>query len=167
MVEFQPGRNRCHRAAQFAGPLVELLGRVNALAAGLPLAQEGVGLLLHGVAFGHRLQQGLLGLGLAGLPLCGPLQGLTQLVAPLGQPLLIQMVAVVGRHGLVNRQGRFLGGGEGRPTAVAAAVLLPSKAFGFNAPQPALPVLPKLVPLAGCELLHAQALPVGREKLLD
>ena len=167
MVEFEPRRDRCHRAAQFAGPLVELLGRVNALAAGLSLAQEGVGLLLHGVAFGHRLQQGLLGLGLAGLPLGGALQGLAQLVAALGQPLLIQMVAVVGRHGLVNRQGRFLGAGEGRPAAVAAAVLLPRKAFGFNAPQPALPAFPKLLPLAGSELLHRQALPVGRQQLLD
>ena len=137
------------------------------MAAGLPLAQEGVSLLLHGVAFGHRLQQGLLGLGLAGLPLGGALQGLAQLVAALGQPSLIQMVAVVGRHGLVNRQGGGLGAGEGRPAAVAVAVLLPSKAFGFNAPQPALPAFPKLVPLARFELLHTQSLPVGREQLLD
>ena len=164
VVQLQPRGDRRHGAAAFAGGFVELLGCVDALAAGLDLAEKGVGLMLQDVGLGNSRQQGLLFPGLTGFLSGDSLEPVAQLLALVQQGAGLQLLAEIGGQAPVDPQGLLRAGFA--PAAVATLRLdLPAELLPCHGVEPLTPELPKLLPLGWAEPAHLELPPARRQQL--
>ena len=163
MVQLQPRGDRRHGAAAFAGGFVELLGCVDALAAGLDLAEEGVGLMLQDVGLGNCREQGLLFPGLTGFLGGDSLEPVAQLLALVQQGAGLQLLAEIGGQAPVDPQGLLRAGFA--PAAVALRLDLPAELLPCHGGEPLAPELPKLLPLGWAEPAHLELPPARRQQL--